>query len=252
VSRGRANPAKTPSVLASPTRVPSRLTALRVDVDDPARAARFWAEILQREARAVPDGVLVPGSDTQLGLRFTPSPVSRVGRDRMHLHLNSTDPADQRETVATALRLGAVHLDVGQLPGERHVVLADPTGSELCVIEPGTSYLAGCGFLAELTCEGTRDVGFFWAEALGWPIVWDEGLQTAIQSPHGGTKVSWDGPPSPGRGRNRQRFELTLVGGHLADEAARLTALGATPLGAPTDSAAELADPDGNEFLLRV
>ena len=228
------------------------MTALSVDVHDPARAARFWTDILGREAVAVPDGVLVPGSQTQLGLRFTPSSAQKAGRDRMHLHLNSTDLDDQRRTVETALRLGASHLDVGQLPEERHVVLADPEGYELCVIEPDTPYLAGCGFLAELTCEGTRDVGFFWSEALGWPVVWDRGPQTAIQSPHGGTKVSWDGPPSPRRGRNRQRFDLTVVDGDLADEAARLTAIGATPLGSPTDGTAELADPDGNEFLLRV
>jgi len=232
--------------------VPSRLTALTVDVRDPARAARFWADILGREQVVVPDGVLVPGSETQLGLRFVPTGVPRAGRDRMHLHLNSTDPADQRRTVATALRLGASHLDVGQLPEERHVVLADPEGGELCVIEPGTSFLAGCGFLAELTCEGSRDVGFFWAEALGWPVVWDDGPQTAIQSPHGGTKISWDGPPSPRRGRSRQRFDLVLVGDDRADETARLTALGATTLGVLPDGAAELQDPDGNEFLLRV
>ena len=232
--------------------VPSRLTALSVDVHDPARAARFWADILEREALAVPDGVLVPGSETQLGLRFTPSGVPKVGRDQMHLHLNSTSSADQQKTVETALRLGAGHLDVGQLPEERHVVLADPAGNELCVIQPDTSFLAGCGYLAELTCEGTREVGFFWAEALGWPIVWDRGPQTAIQSPAGGTKLSWDGPPSPRRGRNRQRFDLTLVDGDPADEVARLAAIGATPLGVVADGVVELADPDGNEFVLRT
>jgi hypothetical protein len=233
-----------------------RLTALVVDALEPVRVARFWADILGREALGVPDGVLVPGTETQLGLRFVSSPVRKVGRDRMHLHLTSTDAADQQHVVATALRLGASHLDVGQLPEERHVVLADPEGNELCVIEPGTSYLAGCGFLGELTCEGTREVGFFWAAALGWPIVWDEGLQTAIQSPLGGTKVSWDGPPSPRRGPDRQRFDLTLVDGDLPDEVARLTALGATPLGTSLagsrEAAVRLTDPDGTEFLLRA
>ena len=41
----------------------------------------------------------------------------------------------------------------------------------------------------------TREVGLFWSEALGWPLVWDQNEQTAIQSPHGGTKVAWGGPP---------------------------------------------------------
>jgi hypothetical protein len=35
--------------------------------------------------------------------------------------------------VATALALGAGHLDVGQRPEEEHIVLADPEGNEFCV-----------------------------------------------------------------------------------------------------------------------
>ncbi len=35
--------------------------------------------------------------------------------------------------MATALGLGAGHLDVGQRPEEGHVVLADPDGNEFCV-----------------------------------------------------------------------------------------------------------------------
>ena len=197
--------------------MPCRLDALTVDALDPGRVAAFWAAILGRETVDVADAVVVPGSDTQLGLRFTSSPTAKVGRDRMHLHLTSDDVAHQERVVAAALELGARHLDVGQLPDERHVVLADPEGNELCVIEPGTSFLAGCGFLGELTCEGTRDVGFFWAAALGWPLVWDRGAQTAIQSPRGGTKVSWDGPPTPKSGPDRQRFDLVLVGEALDD-----------------------------------
>ena len=74
-------------------------------------------------------------------------------------------------------------------------MLADPEGNEFCVIEPGNAFLAGCGFLGELACDGTRDVGLFWSEALGWPLVWDQDEETAIQSPRGGTKVAWGGPP---------------------------------------------------------
>jgi Glyoxalase-like domain len=64
--------------------------------------------------------------------------------------------ADQQQTVGTALALGASHLDVGQRPDEGHVVLADPEGNEFCAIGPGSMFLAGCGFLGELACEGTR------------------------------------------------------------------------------------------------
>jgi hypothetical protein len=54
------------------------------------------------------------------------------------------------------------------------VVLADPEGNEFCVIEPGNKWLAGCGFFAELACEGSREVGYFWSHVLGWPLVWDQ------------------------------------------------------------------------------
>jgi catechol 2,3-dioxygenase-like lactoylglutathione lyase family enzyme len=220
------------------------------DARDPARVAAFWAGVLGRTVVDDPRGALLPGSDTQVGLRFVASRTPRVGRDRMHLHLTSRSPADQERTVAAALELGATHLDVGQLPEEGHVVLADPEGNELCVIEPGNAFLAGCGFLGELACEGTRDAGVFWARALGWPLVWDQDEEIAIQSPLGGTKVAWGGPPvAPKDGRNRQRFHLGVVDGDLGAEVDRLTALGATWLGS-VDGAAELADPDGNEFSL--
>jgi hypothetical protein len=195
-------------------------------------------------------GALLPGSDTQLALRVVPSPGEKVGLNRVHLHVTSTSLADQRHTVTTALELGASHLDVGQLPEEGHVVLADPEGNEFCVIEPDNAFLAGCGLLGELACDGTRQVGLFWAEVLGWPLVWDQDQETAIQSPHGGTKVAWGGPPvAPKQGRNRTRFEL-VVDGDLHTETDRLTALGATRLSALDVAEIELADPDGNEFCV--
>jgi hypothetical protein len=150
-----------------------------------------------------------------------------------------------------ALRLGGRHLDVGQGPDDKHVVLADPGGNELCVIEPGNNYLAGTGYLGEVTCDGTRNVALFWRAALGWRLVWDRNEQTAVQSPLGGTKISWDswgGPPvEPKNGRNRQRFDLATA--DPASEAERLVSLGATRLSALPDGV-ELADPDGNEFGL--
>ena len=231
--------------------MPSRLLALTFDAHDPVRLAAFWAGVLGRMVVDDHRGALLPGSNTQVGLRFAPSGAEKVGPNRVHLHLTSTSPAGQQDTVATALELGADHLDVGQLPEEGHVVLADPEGNEFCVIEPGSSFLAGCGFLGELACDGTRQVGLFWAEALGWPLVSDEDQETAVQSSHGGTKVAWGGPPvAPKHGRNRQRFDLTLADGDMAAEVVRLVALGATRLGRTADGTVELADPDGNEFCL--
>ncbi len=74
-------------------------------------------------------------------------------------------------------------------------MLADPEGNEFCVIEPGNNFLADCGFIGALACDGSQEVGYFWSEALGWPLVWDQDQETAIRSPHGGPKITWGGPP---------------------------------------------------------
>jgi glyoxalase superfamily protein len=168
----------------------------------------------------------------------------------MHLHLTSSSIDDQQRTVEAVLRLGGRHIDVGQQPDEGFVVLADPGGNALCVIEPDNNFLAGTGYLGEVTCDGSRDVGLFWRDALDWPLVWDENQETSVQSPLGGTKVSWGGPPvEPKHGRNRQRFDLVTA--DPSSEAERLVSIGATVLGDLVDGV-ELADPDGNEFALRT
>ena len=229
------------------------LLAVTFDAHDPVRLAQFWAGVLGGEVVEDAGGPLLPGDDTQLGLRFVPSQAEKAGPNRMHLHLTSASPADQQQTVATALGLGACRLDVGQRPEEGHVVLGDPEGNEFCVIEPGNAFLAGCGFLGELACDGTREVGLFWSEALGWPLVWDQDQETAIQSPHGGTKVAWGGPPvAPKAVRNRQRFELAAADGDQGAEVDRLVALGATRLEVGEDGTVALADPDGNEFCVKA
>lgn len=214
---------------------------------DPNRLAGFWAGMLARDAVAHGDGHLVPGSDTQLGLRFASGETNSTRRNPVHLHLTSNDLDDQRQTVARALELGASHLDVGQRPDEGHIVLADPEGNEFCVIEPGNNYLAGTGVLGELTCDGGPEVGHFWSQALGWPLVWEQDLQTAIQSPAGGTKLAWDGAPNISQAaRGRHRFELVAKEDH-ATEVERLIELGATRLEG-VDGTTLLADPDGTPF----
>ena len=230
--------------------MPLRLVAVSFDAHDPAGLAVFWAGVLGRAIVEEASGALLPGDDMQVGLRFVAAATEKAGQDRLHLHLTSSTLDDQWQTVETALSLGGRHLDVGQLPEEDHVVLADPGGNEFCVIEPGNNFLAGCGFLGEVSCDGTREVGLFWRDALGWPLVWDQDDETAVQSPRGGTKVSWGGPPvAPKTGRNRQRLELAAP--DLAAEVDRLVALGATELG-DRDGGVELADPDDNEFLITI
>ena len=232
------------------------LQALCFRAKDPVGLAAFWSGLLGRPSTAAVDGSvsLAPTDGAVFGLRFVPGAASGTAPGRIHLDLTSATPADQAATVERALALGARHLDVGQLPSEGHVVLADPEGNALCVIGAGNRFLEGCGTIGAINCDGTQAVGHFWSAALGWPLVWDQDEETAIQSPRGGTKISWGGPPvAPKDGPGRLWLELRATG-DLSAEVERLVSLGASPLdvGGDDDDAVMLADPDGNEFGVRA
>jgi predicted enzyme related to lactoylglutathione lyase len=231
----------------------SQLTALCFDANEPLRLARFWAGVLGWEMADDPrDGIaLLPSDDTGFELRFLSTQAPKTGPNQLHFDLRSTSLEEQQQTVARSLGLGARHIDVGQLPEEGHVVLADPEGNEFCVVEPGNSFLADCPFIGALSCDGSQGVGYFWSEALGWPLVWDQDEETAIRSPHGGPKISWGGPPvRPKIGKNRLHFDLAPpVEGDVQAEVERLGSLGATRLDGQGDTGrVVMADPDGNEF----
>jgi catechol 2,3-dioxygenase-like lactoylglutathione lyase family enzyme len=233
-----------------------RLSALCFDCLEPARAARFWAELLHGEiVDERHHGVaLLPHDDLGFRLRFLPSGQPKLVQNRMHLDLTSRSHEDQAAMVAKALASGARHVDVGQRPEERHVVLADPEGNEFCVIEPGNAFLADCGLVGAVACDGTQEVGYFWSSALGWPLVWDQDEETAIRAPNGGPKITWGGPPLPARVTpDRVRFELAPAKPHdLGVELLRLTGLGATrrDVDGGQPGRVVLGDPDGNEFFV--
>ncbi|MFC1404134.1 MULTISPECIES: VOC family protein [Streptacidiphilus] len=231
-----------------------QLHALCIDANEPLRLARFWSGVLGWELEDDSDEgtTLLPSDDTGFRIRFLPTQEPKMGRNRMHFDLTSTSLDDQQRTVSTSLGLGAQHIDVGQRPEDGHVVLADPEGNEFCVIEPDNKFLADCGFIGALACDGSQEVGYFWSRALDWPLVWDQDQETAIRSPHGGPKITWGGPPlMPRTGRSRLRFDLALPA--RADQRAevdRLVSLGATRIGTDRSEAdgVLLADPDGHEF----
>ncbi len=231
------------------------LAELCFDANDPLLVARFWSGVLGRQLSD--DGVtLRTDEDASFPIRFRPTQEAKTQPNQMHFDLTSTSLDDQQQTVARALELGGRHLDIGQGPDADHVVLADPEGNEFCAIPPGNNFLAGCGFLGALSSDGSYAVGHFWSAALDWPLVWDQDGETAIQSPQGGTKISWGGPPvQPKVGKNRLHLHL---GPSLPDEGAaevaRLVGLGATRIGVGQCGPGWVAmtDVDGNELCVRV
>jgi catechol 2,3-dioxygenase-like lactoylglutathione lyase family enzyme len=233
-----------------------RLHALCIDAIDPLSVGRFWAGVLGWElVDDSHDGItLLPSDDTGFRLRFVPTQEPKTSQNQMHFDLTSSSLADQQRTVERSLGLGARRIDIGQRPEEGHVVLADPEGNEFCVIEPGNAFLAECGFVGALACDGSQQVGYFYSEALGWPLVWDQDQQTAIRSPHGGPKISWGGPPLPPRTqKHRLHFDFApLADGDQHAEVDRLVSLGATriDIGRGDVSWVAMTDPDGHEFCV--
>ncbi|MEU0692218.1 VOC family protein [Streptomyces uncialis] len=234
----------------------SQLFAICFNATRPSDLARFWSGVLGWESASGPDDdvAILPPDSAGFRIRFLPSREPKTGQNRAHFDLTSTSPEAQRQTVARALEFGGKHIDVGQLPEEGHVVLADPDGNEFCVIGAGNKFLADTGFVGALACDGTQEVGCFWSEALRWPLVWDQDQETAIQSPNGGTKITWGGPPvAPKTGPNRLQFELALpADADREAEVDRLLSLGATRTGIGEGSRVLMLDPDGNEFSVQT
>jgi Glyoxalase-like domain len=179
----------------------------------------------------------------------------KAGQNRIHLDLTTTSLDNQHESVSKLVELGARHIDIGQSPDEPHVVLADPEGNEFCVIEPDNSFLAGCGRLGALSCDGSREVGYFWSKALGWPLVWDQDEETAIRAPEGtGPFITWGGGPRiPRIGKNRLHLDIApSEHGDQHVEVDRLVSLGATEvdIGQGPVGWVIMSDPDDNEFCV--
>ena len=194
------------------------------DAVDPQRLERFWTEVLGRES-------------LPFGLAFRPVAEPKSAKNPIHLELVSESVEHQRELVARLLSLGAAPVDIGQEPSDRHDVLADPEGNELCVGVRG-EFLADTGFLGAVTFEPALvATGYFWGSAIGWPVVYDEGGDTAIRAPDGRGPFLTFGPPGTAPS-GRLWFEIE-------GDADELCALGARRVDETT-----LADPNGNEFRL--
>jgi len=236
-----------------------RLVALAVDAVAPRDLAEFWARALgwsQQEHDG--EATLVPVDVTSFSIVVRPGAADKRGQNRIHFDLTTTSFDERDATVAGLLAHGARPIDIGQSPAEDHVVLADPEGNELCIIAPGNNFLAGCPRLGAVNCDGTSALGHFWAEALGWPLVWDQDEETAIRAPDGtGPKITWSGPPlMPRTGPERTHFHVAPKSGSTpAAATAHLLRLGAERARHPADGpvcpgADRFIDVDGNPFCL--
>ncbi len=238
--------------------MPTRLQHVVVDAADPAALARWWAEALGwaitlEEPDEVdveppgPDGVGVP-------LVFVPVAEPKVTKNRVHLDLRSADADDQAAQVARLTGLGARPADIGQgdVPW---VVLADPEGNELCVLDPREEY-AGTGPVAAIVVDAADPAAQarFWREAAGWPLAGSGGTTAWLRAASGtGPFLEFLQVDEPKRVKNRLHLDVApRRGDDHAAEVARLRALGATPadVGQGEVTWVVLADPEGNELCV--
>jgi hypothetical protein len=116
--------------------------------------------------------------------------------------------------------------------------------------------LATTGFLGAVTFEpGNPAAGYFWSEAIGWPLVYEQDGDTAIRAPDGRGPFITFGPPSAEKKISKNRLHLDIAPPQDGDQDAeveRLIALGGTrvDIGQGDVSWVVMADPDGNEFCV--
>jgi hypothetical protein len=241
--------------------MPTRLVHLVFDAVEPLVLARFWSAALGWEVAAEePSEVVVwpPGFDypnpVALPHVFVPVPEPKTGKNRVHLDLAATSAAHQEAEVNRLLSLGATRADIGQ--GEvPWVVLADPEGSEFCVLDPRPVY-ADTGPVAAVVADSADPASLarFWSQAAGWKLHESGEGFASLRSPSGlGPYLEFVRTPDAKTAKNRLHLDVRPYPGedHLA-EAKRLRDCGAVPadIGQGEVPWVVLADPEGSEFCV--
>jgi catechol 2,3-dioxygenase-like lactoylglutathione lyase family enzyme len=241
--------------------MPTRLVHLVQDANDPARLAAFWAAALgwevgdqsDEEVDVWPAGYGYP-DPVALPIVFVPVPEPKTAKNRLHLDLASQSPEHQAELVARLRDLGAKPVDIGQgdVPW---VVLADPEGNELCVLEP-REINRDTGPVAAVVCDSASPATLapFWELASGWVRHKSTDNFVSFRAPQGvGPYLELLRSTDPKTVKDRLHIDVAPVKGE--DHAAAVRQLkdaGAVDadVGQGQVSWAVLADPEGNEFCV--
>jgi predicted enzyme related to lactoylglutathione lyase len=138
---------------------------------NPERLAGFWSELLDYEPRAAGESWIASdprGEGTRLLFnRMEKSPTIEVP-----IHLDVNVP-DREAELGRILQLGGSLVEtkshsIGEL-SETCTVMRDPEGNGFCIQSPPNTlphrYIGNVTF----SCADPRELGGFWAFALGWP-----------------------------------------------------------------------------------
>ncbi|WP_338697929.1 VOC family protein [Streptomyces sp. Q6] len=235
---------------------------------DASAVGRFWAEALGWNAYSPgvvtyvgpaggADGKPVWPDPVFLGIDVVPVPEPKnpAVKNRVHLDLATTSPANQAELIARLTALGASPVDVGQGDDVPWTVLADPEGNEFCVLEPREVY-RDTGPIAAVVvdCADPRAMARFWGGAMDWTAHQVTDDQAVFRSAKGvGPYLEF--LRTPGTRPVPDRLHVDLLpypGDDKAAEVSRLRALGAADLDVGQGDVPWtcLTDPEGHEFCV--
>jgi predicted enzyme related to lactoylglutathione lyase len=112
------------------------IAAVVIDSLDPTALADFWASASGWPVAQAGDDLAslrppVPGLPF---VEFIGTTAPKGVKDRLHLDVAGFAGDDQLAEVQRLVGMGARPADIGQEPGLRWVVLADPEGNEFCVL----------------------------------------------------------------------------------------------------------------------
>jgi hypothetical protein len=238
--------------------VPTRLDSIVFDAADHVALARWWGDALgwPMEVDEEGDGIVTAPEGTALtDLVFCAVDDPKVAKNRVHLDLASSSLEEQAATVERLVAAGARRVDVGQgdVPW---VVLVDPEGNELCVLDPRPIF-ARFGSLAAVVVDAADPDGLapFWEAASGFSVALRTDHFVGLRPPgDAGPGLALVRVDDPKVVKDRVHLDVRpSAGDDQQAEVDRLLALGARPadVGQSGDETwVVLADPEGHEFCV--
>jgi predicted enzyme related to lactoylglutathione lyase len=148
-----------------------RLEHITFSCDDPARLAEFWGRLLDYEVAAAGDSCLATDPRGE-GTRLLFNRMAKSPTIELPIHVDVNVP-DREAELARVLELGGHLVEtklhrIGEFE-ESWTVMRDPEGNGFCIQSPPNTpphrYIGNVTF----SCVEPRELGRFWANALGWP-----------------------------------------------------------------------------------
>lgn len=148
-----------------------RLLNITFSCSDPERLAEFWGTLLDYEAAPAGDSWIATDPRGE-GTRLLFNRMEKSETIEVPIHVDINVP-DREAELNRILQLGGQFVEtrsdsIGSF-SETWTVMRDPEGNGFCIQSPPKTpphrYIGNVTF----SCAEPRQLGVFWAEALGWP-----------------------------------------------------------------------------------